>query len=177
MSPVIEVRQLRKRHGDTVAVDDISFAVAEGEIFGILGPNGAGKTTTAECIDGLRAADRGEVSVLGLDPRHQRAELTQRLDVQLQDSQLPAKLRVDEAPELYSSFYRNPARRAAGEPARCHPRHPQGRCRGGRGRQQRAQRGHLRAGPQPDRGRQLRVEQANLEDAFLALTGSEGKEH
>ena len=54
MSPVIEVRQLHKRYGETVAVDDISFAVQEGEIFGILGPNGAGKTTTVECIEGLR---------------------------------------------------------------------------------------------------------------------------
>jgi len=109
MSPVIEVRQLHKRYGDTVAVDDISFTVAEGEIFGILGPNGAGKTTTVECIEGLRTPDRGTVSVLGLDPGRDRAELTQRLGVQLQDSQLPDKLRVDEALELYSSFYRNPA--------------------------------------------------------------------
>jgi ABC-2 type transport system ATP-binding protein len=109
MSPVIEVRQLHKRYGDTVAVDDISFAVQEGEIFGILGPNGAGKTTTVECIEGLRTPDRGTVSVLGLDPGYDRAELTQRLGVQLQDSQLPDKLRVGEALELYSAFYRNPA--------------------------------------------------------------------
>jgi ABC-2 type transport system ATP-binding protein len=109
MSPVIEVRQLHKRYGETVAVDDISFEVQRGEIFGILGPNGAGKTTTVECIEGLRNPDRGTVSVLGLDPGRDRAELTQRLGVQLQDSQLPAKLRVDEALDLYSSFYRNPA--------------------------------------------------------------------
>jgi ABC-2 type transport system ATP-binding protein len=109
MSPVIEVRQLHKRYGGTVAVDDISFAVEAGEVFGILGPNGAGKTTTVECIEGLRDPDGGAVSVLGLDPRHQRDELTQRLGVQLQDSQLPDKLRVDEALDLYSSFYRHPA--------------------------------------------------------------------
>jgi ABC-2 type transport system ATP-binding protein len=109
MSPVIEVRQLHKRYGDTVAVDDISFEVHEGEIFGILGPNGAGKTTTVECIEGLRNPDRGTVTVLGLDPGRQRAELTQRLGAQLQDSQLPGKLRVDEALDLYSSFYRHPA--------------------------------------------------------------------
>jgi ABC-2 type transport system ATP-binding protein len=109
MSAVIEVRQLHKRYGETVAVDDISFAVQEGEIFGILGPNGAGKTTTVECIEGLRNPDRGTVSVLGLDPNKDRAELTQRLGVQLQDSQLPDKLRVDEALDLYSSFYRHPA--------------------------------------------------------------------
>ena len=109
MSPVIEVRQLHKRYGETVAVDDISFEVQPGEIFGILGPNGAGKTTTVECIEGLRNPDRGTVSVLGLNPHQQRTELTQLLGVQLQDSQLPAKLRVDEALDLYSSFYRNPA--------------------------------------------------------------------
>jgi ABC-2 type transport system ATP-binding protein len=109
MSPVIEVRQLHKRYGDTVAVDDISFEVQRGEIFGILGPNGAGKTTTVECLEGLRAPDRGQVTVLGLNPRNHRDELTQQLGVQLQDSQLPGKLRVDEALDLYSSFYRNPA--------------------------------------------------------------------
>jgi ABC-2 type transport system ATP-binding protein len=109
MGAVIEVQHLHKEYGDTVAVDDVSFAVEEGEIFGILGPNGAGKTTTVECIEGLRTPDRGEISVLGLDPLRDRAELTQRLGVQLQDSQLPDKLRVTEALELYSSFYRGPA--------------------------------------------------------------------
>jgi len=92
-----------------VAVDDVSFTVQEGEIFGILGPNGAGKTTTVECIEGLRAPDSGRISVLGLDPRRDRAELTQRLGVQLQDSQLPDQLRVAEALRLNSAFYRNPA--------------------------------------------------------------------
>jgi ABC-2 type transport system ATP-binding protein len=109
MPAVIEVQNLHKSYGDTVAVDDVSFAVQEGEIFGILGPNGAGKTTTVECIEGLRGADRGDISVLGLDPRRDRAELTQRLGVQLQDSQLPDQLRVAEALKLYSSFYRAPA--------------------------------------------------------------------
>jgi ABC-2 type transport system ATP-binding protein len=109
MSSVIEVRNLRKTYGDTVAVDDISFTVAEGEIFGILGPNGAGKTTTVECVEGLRKPDRGEISVLGLDPLRDRAEVTQLLGTQLQESQLPAKLRVAEALDLYSSFYRAPA--------------------------------------------------------------------
>jgi ABC-2 type transport system ATP-binding protein len=109
MTAIIEVRNLRKAYGDTVAVDDVSFTVQEGEIFGILGPNGAGKTTTVECIEGLRTADRGEISVLGLDPQRDRAELTQQLGVQLQDSQLPDRLKVAEALDLYSSFYRAPA--------------------------------------------------------------------
>src|SRR5215469_16430135 len=109
MTAIIEVRNLRKAYGDTVAVDDVSFTVQEGEIFGILGPNGAGKTTTVECVEGLRTADRGEISVLGLDPQRDRAELTQQLGVQLQDSQLPDRLKVAEALDLYSSFYRAPA--------------------------------------------------------------------
>jgi ABC-2 type transport system ATP-binding protein len=109
MPAVIEVQHLHKSYGDTVAVDDVSFTVADGEIFGILGPNGAGKTTTVECIEGLRTPDGGVISVLGLDPRRDRAELTQRLGAQLQDSQLPDRLRVAEALELYSSFYRAPA--------------------------------------------------------------------
>ena len=109
MTVVIEVRNLHKRYGDTVAVDDVSFQVEEGEIFGVLGRNGAGKTTTVECVEGLRAADRGAISVLGLDPMRDRAELTQALGVQLQDSQLPDRLTVAEALDLYSSFYRDPA--------------------------------------------------------------------
>jgi len=109
MPAVIEVRNLHKSYGTTVAVDDVSFAVEEGEIFGILGPNGAGKTTTVECVEGLRTPDGGGISVLGLDPRRDRAELTQQLGVQLQDSELPERLRVAEALRLYSSFYRQPA--------------------------------------------------------------------
>jgi ABC-2 type transport system ATP-binding protein len=109
MSAVIDVQHLHKNYGNTAAVDDVSFTVGEGEIFGILGPNGAGKTTTVECIEGLRTPDRGQISVLGLDPRRDRAELTQRLGTQLQDSQLPDGLQVAEALRLYSSFYRAPA--------------------------------------------------------------------
>ena len=104
MTAVIEVQNLHKRYGDTVAVEDVSFTVQEGEIFGILGPNGAGKTTTVECIEGLRTPERGTISVLGLDPRRDRAEVAQRLGVQLQDGQLPDRMRVAEALELYSSF-------------------------------------------------------------------------
>lgn len=106
---VIEVRNLHKEYGPKVAVDDVSFTVSDGEIFGILGPNGAGKTTTVECVEGLRPADGGTISVLGLDPRRDRAELTQQLGAQLQESQLPEKTKVSEVLDLYSSFYKNPA--------------------------------------------------------------------
>jgi ABC-2 type transport system ATP-binding protein len=104
---VISVNHLQKRYGDTVAVADVSFAVESGEIFGILGPNGAGKTTTVECVSGLRRPDGGEITVLGLDPRN--PDLRRRVGVQLQESQLPEKMTVREALELYSAFYPEPA--------------------------------------------------------------------
>ncbi|NED99651.1 ABC transporter ATP-binding protein [Phytoactinopolyspora halotolerans] len=106
---IIEVTNLHKRYGDTVAVDDVSFSVDEGEIFGILGPNGAGKTTTVECVEGLRVPDRGTVTVLGHDPIQDRGELRQQVGAQLQESRLQDKLTVAEALDLYSSFYRQPA--------------------------------------------------------------------
>jgi ABC-2 type transport system ATP-binding protein len=109
MTAVIEVQELHKRYGPKVAVEDISFQVDEGEIFGILGSNGAGKTTTVECVEGLRRPDGGTIRVLGLDPVREHAELTQRLGVQLQDAHLPERLRVDEALALYRTFYRRPA--------------------------------------------------------------------
>lgn len=106
---IIEVTHLHKRYGDTVAVDDVSFTVEAGEIFGVLGPNGAGKTTTVECVSGLRTPDRGQVTVLGLDPRRDRRELREKVGVQLQEHRLPDKQTVAEAMALYRSFYREPA--------------------------------------------------------------------
>ncbi len=106
---IIQVDGLVKRYGAHTAVDGISFAVERGEIFGILGPNGAGKTTTVECIEGLRRPDEGTVRVAGLDPQRDARELRQLLGAQLQESELPDKLRVGEAMALYHSFYRSPA--------------------------------------------------------------------
>ena len=105
---VIEVTNLVKRYGDRTAVDGVSFTVGEGEIFAILGPNGAGKTTTVESISGLRTPDSGTISVLGLDPRHDRDELRRVVGVQLQQSELPDQMRVSEALDLYASFYPDP---------------------------------------------------------------------
>ncbi len=112
---VIEVSNLSKRYGDTVAVRDVSFAVEDGEIFGILGPNGAGKTTTVECVAGLRTPDGGDLTVLGRAPRD--PSLRAEVGVQLQESQLQEKLTVREALDLYSAFYPDPAdwRALAGE--------------------------------------------------------------
>ncbi|HEY0696761.1 MAG TPA: ABC transporter ATP-binding protein, partial [Micromonospora sp.] len=105
----IEVQHLHKRYGDRPAVRDVSFSVERGELFGILGPDGAGKTTTVECVAGLRVPDGGRVSVLGLDPCRDAAELRQQVGVQLPRSGLPNRLRVGEALALYRSFYRRPA--------------------------------------------------------------------
>ncbi|WP_031158318.1 ABC transporter ATP-binding protein [Streptosporangium roseum] len=107
---VIEVSHLRKRYRDHLAVDDVSFTVEEGEIFGVLGPNGAGKTTTVECVAGLRTPDSGTVKVLG---GLRGTELKERLGVQLQSSAMPAKIKVWEALDLYASFYRTPADQGA----------------------------------------------------------------
>ena len=106
---VIEVNHLTKRYGDRAAVDGVSFSVEEGEIFGILGPNGAGKTTTVETIAGLRSPDGGTISVLGLDPRRDRERLRSLVGVQLQESELPDRMTVGEALELFASFYEEPA--------------------------------------------------------------------
>ncbi|WP_188189059.1 ABC transporter ATP-binding protein [Nonomuraea sp. SYSU D8015] len=106
---IIEVRNLRKRYPNHLAVDDVSFEVAEGEIFGILGPNGAGKTTTVECVAGLRAPDGGTVRVAGLDPQRDRDKLRRVLGMQLQSATLPEKIKVWEALDLYASFYPDPA--------------------------------------------------------------------
>src|SRR6478736_436392 len=106
---VIEVTDLRKHYGNRQAVDGVSFKVEEGEIFGILGPNGAGKTTTVESIAGLRTPDSGSISVLGLDPRRDRERLRSLVGVQLQESELPERITVREAVELFASFYAQPA--------------------------------------------------------------------
>ena len=105
MDTIVQVEGLRKVYGATVAVDEISFEVGEGEIFGMVGPNGAGKTTTIECLEGLRKPDAGTVRVLGLDPQRDGQALRQRTGMQLQQSNLPDRMRVWEALDLYASFY------------------------------------------------------------------------
>ncbi len=106
---VIQVEDLIKTYGGVNVVDGISFSVEAGEIFGIVGPNGAGKTTTVESVSGLRRPDGGSISVLGLDPQSDHYEVAQRVGVQLQESRLQDKIRVNEALELYASFYDTPA--------------------------------------------------------------------
>ncbi len=105
MIPVISVSNLGKRYGRVVAVDDVSLGVFEGEIFGLIGPNGAGKTTTMECVQGSRVADKGTISVLGLDPRRDANALRQRIGVQHQEAHLQKRIKVWEAVDLWRSLY------------------------------------------------------------------------
>jgi ABC-2 type transport system ATP-binding protein len=102
MSVVIDVHDLRKTYGATVAVDDVSFQVEEGEIFGLLGANGAGKTTTVECLQGLRHGNSGVVRILGFDPWTQTAHLRHAIGSQLQESELPDRIKVWEALDLFT---------------------------------------------------------------------------
>jgi ABC-2 type transport system ATP-binding protein len=116
VKPAIVVQSLRKVYGDpgagqasgVVAVDDISFEVETGEIFGMVGPNGAGKTSAIECIEGLRKRDGGTVLALDLDPERDGLALRERIGVQLQEAALPDRLRVWEAMDLFASFYPRP---------------------------------------------------------------------
>lgn len=109
MNTIIKVNGLCKTYGSVIAVDHISFEVFEGEIFGIVGPNGAGKTTTIECLEGLRKPDKGEISVLEVDPIKESQFIKHKTGMQLQDSNLPDHMKVWEALDLYSSFYKKPA--------------------------------------------------------------------
>src|SRR5512145_3364269 len=106
MSLVVRVHSIRKTYGPLVAVDDVSFDVERGEIFGLIGPNGAGKTTTLECIEGLTTPDAGSVSILGLDPLKDAYPLQDRIGVQLQEAQLQKRITVQEAISFWMSLYR-----------------------------------------------------------------------
>ena len=103
--PVIQVSGIRKTYGTTVAVSEISFEVNEGEVFGLIGPNGAGKTTTMECVEGVRRPDRGDISILGLDPFRDVYQVQNRIGVQLQQAQLQKRIKVWEAVDLWASLY------------------------------------------------------------------------
>jgi ABC-2 type transport system ATP-binding protein len=101
----ISVKGLKKSYGEVEAVKGIDFEIRPGEVFGLLGPNGAGKTTTVEILEGLRARSSGQVSVLGFDPDRQREQLKDRIGVCLQATNLPEKIRVREAMQVFASFY------------------------------------------------------------------------
>jgi ABC-2 type transport system ATP-binding protein len=102
MTAAVRVEGLRKRYGELVAVDGVSFVVGEGEIFGLLGPNGSGKTTTVECLQGLRRPDAGVLEVFGRDPRSDPRGVRRLVGSQLQESALPDRIKVWEALRLFS---------------------------------------------------------------------------
>jgi ABC-2 type transport system ATP-binding protein len=104
-SPAISVQDLRKNYGAVEAVRGIDLEVPSGEVFGLLGPNGAGKTTTIEILEGLRPRTTGKVSVLGFDPAVETKEVKNRIGVCLQATNLPDKMKVHEALELFDAFY------------------------------------------------------------------------
>jgi ABC-2 type transport system ATP-binding protein len=105
MQSAVEVVHLKKSYGSVRAVEDVSFTVAPGAIFGLVGPNGAGKTTTVECIEGLRSPDAGQVRVLGLEPVRDRFQLYRSLGVQLQENSLYNHIGAREALRLFGSFF------------------------------------------------------------------------
>jgi len=101
----IELNNLRKSYGEVIAVDQVSFSVPKGEIFGLLGPNGAGKTTTLECLEGLRKPDSGMMRIMGEDPARDGRRLRNLVGVQLQTSGLPATMTVDESMRFFTAYH------------------------------------------------------------------------
>lgn len=102
----IVVKNLTKKYGDRIAVDNLSFQVKRGEVFGLLGANGAGKSTTIECILGTRKRDSGEVSVLNMDPIKERTKVFERVGVQFQESKYQDLIKVEELCETTASLYK-----------------------------------------------------------------------
>jgi ABC-2 type transport system ATP-binding protein len=109
MEDVIRVEHLSKSYGKLKAVDDFSFSVKGGTIFGLLGANGAGKSTTIECVLGTKKADSGNVSILGMNPVTNRKELFEQVGVQFQEAHYQENIKVRELCEVTASLYKNPA--------------------------------------------------------------------
>ena len=108
MKNVVSCAAVSRNFGSFTALEDVSFEVREGEVFGVVGPNGAGKTTLLNCMEGLDRPSSGRVEVLGFDPVRDQHSLAQQIGVQLQSAALPPRLTVQDALELYSAFYERP---------------------------------------------------------------------
>lgn len=106
---IVKVKNAARNYGKVKALDNVSFNVNSGEIFGIVGPNGSGKSTLVESIEGLKQLDGGEIKVFDKNPYKQRRELYKQLGVQLQDTQYPDNIKVGELCRLFSAFYESPA--------------------------------------------------------------------
>lgn len=105
---VLKVSNLTKNYGDLVAVDNLNLKIVKGEIFGLLGHNGAGKSTTIECILGTKKFEKGEVALLGMNPRKDRKKVFERFGVQLQESNYQDKIRIKEICGVTHSLYSKP---------------------------------------------------------------------
>lgn len=102
---IISVKNLTKKYGNFEAVNDISFDVYEGEIFGLLGPNGAGKSTTLEIMETLRSKTSGKVIVNDFDVDKQPAEIKNIIGVQLQSSGYYPQLKLTELIDMFAGLY------------------------------------------------------------------------
>lgn len=109
MQEVIKVQQLTKTYGTLLAADNISLSVTKGTVFGLLGANGAGKSTVIECMLGTKKADRGQISILGMNPMSDRKHLFEKAGVQFQETNYQDQITVSELCEVTASLYRNPA--------------------------------------------------------------------
>lgn len=105
MNTMVEIRNLTKRYRDLVAVNDISFEIERGEIFGLLGPNGAGKTTTVEMIEGLRKPDSGFIRVCGIDIPQGIDKVKEIMGLELQTTTIWDKIRIGEVIDLFGDYY------------------------------------------------------------------------
>lgn len=105
---ILEVKNLNLSYKGVQAVRDVSFSVQPGEVLAIIGPNGSGKTSAVECVEGLRRPDSGDIRVFGMNPLHERSKVYEKMGVQLQDVQYPARIRVNELCRLFASFYDRP---------------------------------------------------------------------
>jgi len=103
--PIIQINNFQKTYAGFVAVDDISFDVRKGDIFGLLGPNGAGKTSTLECLEGLRTPNGGSLRVAGIDPAREPRKLRNLIGVQLQSAGLPESITPDEAMRFFCAYH------------------------------------------------------------------------
>lgn len=108
MEDVIKVKNLTKTYGTLKAVDDFTFSVKRGTVFGLLGANGAGKSTTIDCVLGTKLADSGVVSILGVNPITNRKKLFEQVSVQFQESHYQENIKVSELCEVTASLYKKP---------------------------------------------------------------------
>lgn len=109
MSDIIKVDNLSKSYGQLKAVNNLSFSVKKGSVFGLLGANGAGKSTAIECILGTKQFDNGDISILGLNPKIDRKHLFEMVGVQFQEANYQENIRVGELCEVTASLYKKPA--------------------------------------------------------------------